>query len=292
MEKSAAEKFALPIAVALTVCTLSTGLLLWYWQRKPNKKQASIPGSKTNTKDDASGEEKSDSEEIPCVTGDIPSAMAPEAGVFTVDSLAKFDGEQLPMCLGICGKVVNVSSSENFKPGQGYGKLWAGRETTYAMAKVSLTPSDANRFDWTLEDFTDQERTALSGWYKHFTTKYPIVGTLKEYDGWDFSAIFEEAKTQTPFGAGGEASTDDSSASASMEPAQPEAATAQEPQQGLVLRPGARVMLKGLGGRAELNGVVGILKDYISDKGRFAVSILDGQETVLVKPGNLAEPPK
>jgi predicted heme/steroid binding protein len=282
MDEPAADKSALPIAIALTVCTFSTALFLWYWQRTAKSEKSS----------DAKKPEGANTTEIPCVSGDIPTPAAPKDGVFTVESLAKFDGEQLPMCLGICGQVVNVSSSENFKPGQGYGKLWAGKETTYAMAKVSLTPVDANRFDWKLEDFTDQERTALAGWYKHFTTKYPIVGTLKEYDGWDFSAVFEEAKTQTPFGAEGPPQDSSESGAETANPVENAAeATAKDAQEGLVLRPGARVLLKGLTGRAELNGEVGVLKDYIADKGRFAIEIQNGTETVLVKPSNLAEPP-
>lgn len=125
----------------------------------------------------------------------------PKDGVFTMDSLAKFDGRQLPMYLGVCGKVVDVSSSENFQPDQGYGKLWAGRETTYAMAKVSLKPEDANRLDFSLDDLADNERTALAGWLKHFTTKYPVMGKMKELEAWDFSSIEELAKAQNPFNA-------------------------------------------------------------------------------------------
>merc|ERR1712061_774582 len=98
------------------------------------------------------------------------------------------------MCVGVCGKVVEVSSSENFIPGFGYGKLWAGKDSTYAMATVSLKAQDANRLDFKLEDFDEQQFRALAGWYKHFTTKYPVVGTLKEYDDWDFGPVFTEAE--------------------------------------------------------------------------------------------------
>merc|ERR1711974_197597 len=101
---------------------------------------------------------------------------------------------ELPMCVGICGKVVDVSSSKNFTPGQGYGGLWAGSDSTLAMATVSLKPESVNRLDFRLEDFEELQTKALAGWYKHFTTKYPTVGRLKEYDGWDFSSIENLAK--------------------------------------------------------------------------------------------------
>lgn len=258
------------VAVALTVCTVSTFAFMWY-----------------KYGGDVLGDEG--------VVREIPAWAAPADGVFTFESLAKFDGKKLPMCLGVCGKVVNVSSSANFSPDQGYGKLWAGMETTYAMAKVSLTPDDANRLDFKLDDFTPQERTALAGWYKHFTTKYPIVGTLKELDGWDFSTVFEEAKTQTPFGIGKEKGSDakdgDAVAAAVAEAA---AAEKEKPKaEAWVLRKGAKVLIKGSVDEPQLNGVVGIVLDFVAEKSCFSVSLPPGhaEEKALVKPSNLAEPP-
>lgn len=259
------------VAVALTVCTVSTFVFMWY----------KFGG-------DALGEG---------VIREIPKWAAPADGVFTFDSLAKFDGKKLPMCLGVCGKVVNVSASANFSPDQGYGKLWAGRETTYAMAKVSLTPTDANRLDFKLDDFTAQERTALAGWYKHFTTKYPVVGTLKELDGWDFTTVFEEAKTQTPFGIGKEKGDDgkgDDAVAAAVAEAEAAATGKEKPKaQGWVLRKGAKVLIKGVEEQPELNGVLGTVLDFVPEVGCFSVSLPPGhtEESALVKPSNLAEPP-
>lgn len=215
------------------------------------------------------------------VTIDLPEGSAPEDGVFTLETLKKFDGRTLPMCLGICGKVVNVSLSGNFPPDKGYGKIWAGNDSTWSMAKVSLKEEDANKLDWELSDFTPDEHKALAGWYKHFTTKYPIVGTLKEYEGRDFSSVEEEAKSQTPFGAGiEEAAFNDAKVAAPAASADADA--------GLVLRKGADVKLTGLVARPELNGVVGKVVDYLADKGRFAVLV--GGERMLLKPTNLAKP--
>merc|ERR1712056_151960 len=99
-------------------------------------------------------------------------------------------------------------------------------------------PEDANKMDWNLNELSDQERTTLAGWYKHFTTKYPIIGTLKESDGWDFSAIEEEAKSQTPFGAAKTEETPGAERAAT----QTEAAPAK--QEGLVIRKGGSYLLK------------------------------------------------
>merc|ERR1712151_676886 len=112
-------------------------------------------------------------------------------------------------------------------------------------------------------DFSESERTTLAGWYKHFTHKYPTVGTLKEYDGWDFSSVEEEAKSQTPFGVGKDDATVTKSATADLgqvlvqEAPSPEPAKQETPkQEGLVLRRGERVLIKNDEDRPELNGTV------------------------------------
>uniref|UniRef100_A0A7S1Q7I4 Cytochrome b5 heme-binding domain-containing protein n=1 Tax=Alexandrium catenella TaxID=2925 RepID=A0A7S1Q7I4_ALECA len=121
-------------------------------------------------------------------------AELPPGGVFDLKELSRWDGKQLPMCIGVCGVVIDVSCSQNFVPDFGYGKLWAGKDTTYAMATVSLKDYDANKFDFKLEDFSEEQFKALCGWYKHFTTKYRTVGKLKELEGWDFSSVRRAAE--------------------------------------------------------------------------------------------------
>jgi hypothetical protein len=97
------------------------------------------------------------------------------------------------MCVGICGIVIDVSSSDNFVPNFGYGKLWHGKDTTWAMATVSLKAYDANKFAWKLDDLTEDQFNTLASWYKHFTTKYRKVGTLKELKDWDFCKVIKAA---------------------------------------------------------------------------------------------------
>eukprot|EP00927_Polykrikos_kofoidii_P041610 TRINITY_DN35467_c0_g1_i1.p1 TRINITY_DN35467_c0_g1~~TRINITY_DN35467_c0_g1_i1.p1 ORF type:complete len:174 (-),score=33.43 TRINITY_DN35467_c0_g1_i1:228-749(-) len=119
----------------------------------------------------------------------------PPRGIFDQSSLARWDGDQLPMCVGCCGKVIEVSSSDNFVPGYGYGALWAGKDATLALATLSLKPEDANRTDFTVSQFNEEELRALAGWYKHFTSKYQVIGTMAEYKDWDFSAVERLAET-------------------------------------------------------------------------------------------------
>uniref|UniRef100_A0A7R9ZZJ4 Cytochrome b5 heme-binding domain-containing protein n=1 Tax=Pyrodinium bahamense TaxID=73915 RepID=A0A7R9ZZJ4_9DINO len=121
----------------------------------------------------------------------------PTDGVFTLETLARWDGVHLPMCIGMCGKVVDVSSSENFEPDMGYGKLWGGKDATYALAMCSLKPEDASVLDWDIEELGTDERQSLASWYTHFTGKYPIIGTLREYEHRDLSSVLP-----APAGAG------------------------------------------------------------------------------------------
>ncbi len=79
--------------------------------------------------------------------------------------------------IGVKGIVYDVSISENFKPDQGYGKLWAGKDATYALSKMSLKPEDAGKMDW--NGLNDMEYLSLASWEAHFTKKYEKVGTVK-----------------------------------------------------------------------------------------------------------------
>lgn len=136
-------------------------------------------------------------EKIAGSVGDF-SDRIPADGMFTAEALAAWDGVTLPMCFGLCGSVYDVSSSDSFIPGFGYGKLWAGKDGTYGLGRNRLLADDANTFSWSLEeDFSDEERHTLAAWHKHFSGRYPVVGTLKEYEGRDWSAI-TTASAQLP----------------------------------------------------------------------------------------------
>eukprot|EP00971_Amphidinium_carterae_P148999 2954083-Amphidinium_carterae.1 len=66
----------------------------------------------------------------------------------TLEELASWDGVNLPMRIGLCGKIFDVSASPNFQPDHGYGKLWAGKDATFALATISLAPEAPNKMDW------------------------------------------------------------------------------------------------------------------------------------------------
>ncbi|CAK9032414.1 unnamed protein product [Durusdinium trenchii] len=205
-------------------------------------------------------------------------ALLPPDGIFNLDLLGLFNGQTGPIFMGVCGKVVNVSSSENIKVGEGYGKLWAGKDATYALAVLSLKPEDANKLDFTLEQFTDEQRTALAGWYKHFTARYPVVGRLQEYDGWDFSAIEKEAEKQRPFGLKED----------QAEKKEDQAGKIESSEEPVMLRAGDKVKLHGLDDE-KLNGKIGVLRTLVASTGKFAIELDGNDGTVQVKPSNLSK---
>eukprot|EP00927_Polykrikos_kofoidii_P049696 TRINITY_DN43719_c0_g1_i1.p1 TRINITY_DN43719_c0_g1~~TRINITY_DN43719_c0_g1_i1.p1 ORF type:complete len:274 (+),score=66.78 TRINITY_DN43719_c0_g1_i1:51-872(+) len=200
----------------------------------------------------------------------------PKNDVFTLHSLSIFDGRRLPIYVGVCGKVLDVSTSENIRYGEGYGKLWAGKDATYALALTSLKPEDANKMDFKLSDFSEEQRKALSGWYKHFTTKYRIVGTMEEYKDWDFSEIEEEARYQKPFGA-----------EAEERPSAASPMSAAKAEDAVFLARNDRVIVTSSEDSPEFIGAIGTLTDFVPSMGRFAVEFEKGRGTAHFRPNEL-----
>jgi predicted heme/steroid binding protein len=246
---------------------------------------------KSSDKAQEEAEEDDDFEEG--VTQEIPPEKMPEGGIFTMKSIEPFNGVELPMCMGVCGEVVNVSSSGNIRPGAGYGKLWAGRDATYSLATLSLDANDANRMDFKLEDFTADQQKALAGWYKHFTTKYPVIGKMKEYEGWDFSTIHEQAKSEKPFApasGSGDSAKDTEPASKTEQPTpkaeEANAAPAELPENAQVFRKGARVQV--INQADQLNhGRIGILQGFEVTRNCFEVQMEDTHDAEYFAPSSL-----
>jgi len=220
---------------------------------------------------------------------ELPEAF-PADGVFNLEILSRFDGVKNPICMAVCGKVIDVSSSDNIKHGEGYGKLWAGKDATFSLATLSLKEEDANKLDFTLKDFTEEQHKALAGWYKHFTTKYAIVGQLKEYEGWDWTSVEEEAKHQKPFASANAAAEGDESGPAKAA-AEAKQGSSQKPEAGVVLAKGNKVVVSGLDeAQKELEGATGVLQNYSPDKGGFEVLMDSTGEVAVFKPSQLSKP--
>jgi len=105
-----------------------------------------------------------------------PHVTTPSPGSFTLSQLRKFDKSSPKRYIALCGKVYDVTSSENYAPGGGYESL-PGHDATVALARMSLDPSllDVPMESARLE--AGQERAARD-WAARFEEKYPVVGVL------------------------------------------------------------------------------------------------------------------
>lgn len=103
--------------------------------------------------------------------------QAPEAE-YTLDDLAACKGEGGgKILMGVAGKVLDVTGARDFYGPGGAYSLFAGRDASRALAKMSFeeellaNPSTAN--------LSQAERDTLLHWERKLCDKYPVVGRLR-----------------------------------------------------------------------------------------------------------------
>lgn len=122
------------------------------------------------------------------IVGKLTSALQPRS--FTRAQLLEFNGEQsvpegrihAPIYVAIKGKVFDVSfGGQEFYGKGGPYELFAGRDVSRALAKMSFLPEDLNNSD--LSDLDEKQQKILNEWAEKFENvkKYPIVGDLIDY---------------------------------------------------------------------------------------------------------------
>lgn len=95
----------------------------------------------------------------------------------TAAQLRAYDGSDAskPIYVSIRGKVYDVTKARNFYgPGGDYA-LFAGREASRALAKMSKETGDVSG---DLSGLSDKELTVLADWETKFQAKYPVVARL------------------------------------------------------------------------------------------------------------------
>lgn len=109
--------------------------------------------------------------------------MAGDIGVFimatefTAEELIKYNGSDSskPIYVAIKGRVFDVSSGKNFYgPGGSYA-MFAGRDASRALAKMSKNEEEICA---SLDGLTEKEIGVLEDWEKKFEAKYPVVGRV------------------------------------------------------------------------------------------------------------------
>ncbi|MBT8468739.1 MAG: cytochrome b5 domain-containing protein [Deltaproteobacteria bacterium] len=109
-----------------------------------------------------------------------PRPPLPEAEErdYSLQELADYDGSDpgKPLLIGIRGQVYDVTRGRDFYgPGGPYG-MFAGKDCTRALAKVSF---DAELFTGDIDGLELDELDKLEEWIEMFEAKYRRVGRLR-----------------------------------------------------------------------------------------------------------------
>ncbi|KAG6391955.1 hypothetical protein SASPL_149719 [Salvia splendens] len=101
-----------------------------------------------------------------------------QLGEVTADELKKYDGSDSskPLLMAIKGQIYDVSQSRMFYGPGGPYALFAGKDASRALAKMSFEAKDLNG---DLTGLGSYELEALQDWEYKFMSKYVKVGTVK-----------------------------------------------------------------------------------------------------------------
>ena len=80
-----------------------------------------------------------------------------------------------PLLLALKGRVLDVSSGDEYYGPEGPYQLMAGKDASYAFAMMSLKAEDAHA---NLAGVPDEHLKILDDWFDKLTKKYPTVGRV------------------------------------------------------------------------------------------------------------------
>uniref|UniRef100_A0A2P2QG02 Cytochrome b5 heme-binding domain-containing protein n=1 Tax=Rhizophora mucronata TaxID=61149 RepID=A0A2P2QG02_RHIMU len=96
---------------------------------------------------------------------------------FTAEQLRQYKGTEpsKPIYVAIKGRVFDVTTGNSFYgPGGSYA-MFAGKDASRALAKMSKNDEDISP---SLDGLSDKEIGVLNDWEKKFEAKYPVVGRV------------------------------------------------------------------------------------------------------------------
>jgi len=105
-----------------------------------------------------------------------PAAVNPTVKqVMTLEELAAFDGssKDLPILLGINGKVYDVTKGKDYYGKEGGYHVMAGKDASRLLAKNLLDPKKDNG-----QPLTEDENRQLKQWQDFFENKYSVVAVV------------------------------------------------------------------------------------------------------------------
>ncbi|TVU32095.1 hypothetical protein EJB05_23813 [Eragrostis curvula] len=101
-----------------------------------------------------------------------------EVGEITEEELRQYDGSdpEKPLLMAIKGQIYDVSQSRMFYGPGGAYELFAGKDASRALAKMSFEPQDLTG---DISGLTPFELSSLNDWEYKFNSKYVKVGTIR-----------------------------------------------------------------------------------------------------------------
>ncbi|KAH7840937.1 hypothetical protein Vadar_023558 [Vaccinium darrowii] len=95
----------------------------------------------------------------------------------TLQQLKEYDGtnSSKPIYMAVKGRIFDVTAGKSFYgPGGDYA-MFAGKDASRALAKMSKDQDDVIG---SLHGLSDKEMGVLNDWEKKFEAKYPVVGRV------------------------------------------------------------------------------------------------------------------
>ena len=110
----------------------------------------------------------------------LPAGTPTLKQVMTLEELAAFDGtnNDLPILLGINGKVYDVTKGRDYYGREGGYRVMAGTDASRLLAKNLLDPKKDNG-----QPLTEAETLQLKQWQEFFENKYSVVAVVAPIAG-------------------------------------------------------------------------------------------------------------
>ncbi|KAK9279056.1 hypothetical protein L1049_012731 [Liquidambar formosana] len=95
----------------------------------------------------------------------------------TPQQLKQFDGSDpsKPIYVAVKGRIFDVTAGKSFYGPGGAYVMFAGKDASRALAKMSKNDDDITA---SLDGLSDKEIGVLNDWEKKFEAKYPVIGRV------------------------------------------------------------------------------------------------------------------
>ena len=95
----------------------------------------------------------------------------------TAEQLKQFDGSDSskPLYVALKGRIFDVTAGKSFYGPGGAYCMFAGKDASRALAKMSKNEEDISP---SLDGLSEKEMGVLNDWENKFQAKYPVVGRV------------------------------------------------------------------------------------------------------------------